>query len=78
MTQSPVQITVEVDLYVTRRNRVHQVRNDNMEAIFYAKSVGDLLRWLYENGHHTFMVIDDESRFQIALSIPRALPHPSE
>ena len=78
MTQTKPEITVEVDLYVTRRRRVHQVRDGAAEAIFYAQGVGDLLRWLHENDHHNFMVIDGTSRFQIALSTPREALTPEE
>ena len=70
MTQSTPAILVRIDLYTTRRKKVHEVTNASEEAIFYAETLGDLLRWLHENDHTDFEVIDETSRFRIALSVP--------
>ncbi len=62
------ELTVYIDLAMTRRRRAHEVCNASGAAIFHAQTVGDLLAWLHENDHHEFNVIDGDARYHITLS----------
>ena len=56
---------VDLDIYVARRKRVHQVRDPSGAPVFHAPLVLDVLNWLAEKGITRARFTDDASSFDV-------------
>ncbi len=65
-------VTVEFDIPVNRRTRIHSVLDGNADPIFHSRSLTDVLDYLIENEVHDFELLDEDRHYAIKLS--RVLP----
>jgi len=70
MNDKTLVVTVEVDLRVTRRRKIHQVAYPGEDPIHHEQDVGPLLEWLWENDHHEFVVVDGSKQYLISMRVP--------
>lgn len=70
MKQRALLLTVEVDLPVTRRRKIHQAGYPGKDPIHHEKDIGPLLKWLYENEFHEFVFVDGDDQYLISMRVP--------
>ena len=63
-------ITVEVDLQITRRRRVHEVANGYGVTLSHHQTIADLLQWLHANGHDKFKITAGDETYLIQMTVP--------
>ncbi len=66
--------TVNLDIYVARRTRIHQVTDLEDNAVFHAALLVDVLNWIAEQGATTIRFTDEETNFDV--HILRCAPIP--
>ena len=59
---------VELDLYIARRRRLHEVRNPAGEAVFHAQHVMNVLEWLADNNIGTALFTDGDTEFTVSFA----------
>ncbi len=69
---------VELDLYVARRRRLHEVRQPNGAAVFHAPHLTQVLNWLIDNGVGSAEFTDDDVTFVVSFSRKTSPPPPDE
>ncbi len=60
------QHVVQVDLYVARRRRVHQVIDPDGDAVFHDPHIIAVFDWLTEQGINRVRLTDDDKAFTVA------------
>ncbi len=68
LLSSPV--TVEIDIPVTRRTKIHAVVDGDGVERFHARRISDVLEFLLEHDCKRFVLLDEDVEFQVSLSKP--------
>ncbi len=67
---------VELDLYIARRRRLHEVRRPDGIAVFHAAHVVQVLDWLVDNDIGSAEFTDDETTFLVTFKRKPSPPPP--
>lgn len=67
MEQLSTPLRVDLDLPVTRRNRVHEVRDAQDVPVFYAREISAVFAWLCDNEVNQVTVHDVDLDFIITV-----------
>ena len=63
-------VTVELDMALTRRSRVHAVIDGNGEQVYHAKRFSEVLVWLMDHDQSKALLIDERERFYVVFHRP--------
>lgn len=63
-------LTVEIDIPITRRLKLHAVVDGNGQQIFHSRRITQVFTWLLENGIPEFTMLDEDTEFQVHLKPP--------
>ncbi len=63
-------VTVEIDIPVTRRTKIHAVCDGDGDQIFHSRRITQVFKYLVENGVEDFELLDEDDCFMIKLSRP--------
>ncbi len=63
-------LTVEIDIPITRRLKMHAVLDRDGVQIFHTRRLGDLFIWLLDNDTHEFTMLSAGDEFRITLHAP--------
>jgi len=67
-------VRVDLDIPVTRRQRVHEVLDGKGVVVFYAREISAVFDWLAENEVAVAHFVDDELAFLIKIEKVRSPP----
>lgn len=62
--------TVEIDIAITRRLKLHAVVDGNGEQIYHSRKICEIFAWLLEHAPGEITLVDDDHEFQIMLRPP--------
>ncbi len=60
-------VTVEIDIPVTRRTKIHAVVNGNGEQIYHSRRLSDVFDFLVEHEVVDLVLLDDDVSFLLTL-----------
>ncbi len=63
-------VSVEIDLPVTRRTKIHEVSDGDGEPIFHSRRISQVFSYLLDNDVQTFELLDEDDVFVVNLSRP--------
>ncbi len=63
-------VTVEIDIPVTRRTKIHAVCDGDGEQIFHSRKISQVFNYLVDHGVEVFELLDEDDSFMIKLSRP--------
>lgn len=61
-------VTVEIDIPVTRRTKVHSIIDGDGVEVFHARKISDVFDHLLEHDVHNFTILDDFSSYRLVLT----------
>jgi len=67
--------TIEIDLQLTRRRRVHEIQDSTGQVLAHVQELGDLIEFLLEHNQNTVWLLDGAERFE--LTVKRSPVEPS-
>lgn len=68
-------ITVEIDIPITRRLKMHAVVDGNGVQIFHSKRISEVFTWILDNEITDFTMLDGHAEFRVYLRAPLS-PNP--
>lgn len=70
-------VTVEIDIPVTRRLKIHAVVDGAGEQVFHSRRISEVFTYLVDNGISEFTMLDEDAEFRVTLRAPLAAdPNP--
>lgn len=63
-------ITLEIDVPITRRLKLHAVVNGHGVQIFHSRRISDAFAFLLEHDVGEFKMVDDDAEFRVSLKPP--------
>jgi hypothetical protein len=61
--------SVELDIQITRRRRAHSIINPAGEAVYHASGIGQVIRWLNDQGVPTALFIEPEGVYRVRFTV---------
>jgi hypothetical protein len=58
-------ITLEVDVPITRRLKLHAVVNGAGEQVFHSRRISEVFGFLAEHGLNEFTMLDEDAEFRV-------------
>ncbi len=68
-------VTVEIDIPVTRRTKIHAVYDGNGDQVFHSRRISQVFDYLLEHSVQAFELLDDDVGYLIGLSRPLPPAH---
>ncbi len=66
----PPPVTVEIDIPITRRQKLHAVVNGRGVQVFHSRRFSEVLTYLLNHHVRTFKLIDFDAEFRLNLRPP--------
>ncbi len=60
-------LTVEIDIPITRRLKLHAVADRDGEQIFHSRRLSDVFSWLLDNDIGEFTMLDGTLKYAVSL-----------
>ncbi len=60
-------LTVEIDIPITRRLKLHAVLDRNGDQIYHSRRLSDLFSWLLDNDIGEFTMLDGTLKYAVSL-----------
>ncbi len=66
-TEPATPLTVEIDIPITRRLKLHAVLDRDGEQIFHSRRLSDVFTWLLDNDIGEFTMLDGNLKYAVSL-----------
>lgn len=73
MSKVVLPVTVEIDIPVTRRTKIHAVVNGDGVQVYHSRRLSDVLEYLIDREVVAFEILDEDVAFQLTLRKPPPL-----